>query len=85
MGWLEVDHRRRSAVGGLGAGAVLLAIERQLLEHRRRRGQLCRRLRHPAAGLWRARRGAVFAGLSIYLFATQTKESGEDRVRRADR
>jgi hypothetical protein len=63
-------------IGGLGTGAVLLA-KNGSCSSTPRAGQLCRVYDTAAPGYGALAGGAVFAGLSIYLFATQGHEASK--------
>jgi len=63
-------------IGGLGTGAVLLAMNGSC-SNSPPAGQLCRVYDTAAPGYGALAGGAVFAGISIYLFATQSKEHGK--------
>ena len=59
-------------VGGLGTGAVLLALDGSCSSHPT--GTPCPVYDFKAAGIGTLAGGAVFAGISVYLFATQSHE-----------
>jgi hypothetical protein len=61
-------------VAGLGTGAVLFALNGSC-SNTPPAGQLCRVYDTRNAAIGALAGGAVFAGISIYLFATQSKES----------
>jgi len=64
------------AVGGIGTGAVLLAMNGSC-SNTPPQGVLCRVYDTAAPGYGALAGGAVFAGISIYLFATQSHETGK--------
>lgn len=63
-------------VGGLGTGAVLLAMNGSC-SNTPPMGQLCRVYATAGPGYGALAGGAVFTGISIYLFATQHKEASK--------
>src|SRR4029077_3866848 len=61
-----------AGVAGLGTGAVLLALDGSCSSHPQ--GTPCPVYDFKAAGIGTLAGGAVFAGISGYLFATQSNE-----------